>query len=265
MDGRCCTKPTFLYSNLPQVDVPADLQAKLLQIPHVATDAQSAPAPLAKIAPPRWRLYAACLLILLPIAGVAIWNMPHSDTVGGPAVVPLTYTFDSSKANEVASLAEQFHAIPARVSIASSDPAIVQHALDADFKTHVSRFPAMVPPPKPPASATLLGGGVVPFGKTYAVFTRWTSGKDTVTLYQIRRPTLQNPRGLRQTARLHQGGHFVSIWPGYGNPCTWACVADNKHAPNSPRTEPRLARRGLTTSQPQRPAPVPKKFPTPSE
>ena len=223
----------LLYGNLPQVDVPPDLQAKLLQIPQSPAAAQPAPpppTPLAKIGPRPWRLYAACLLILLPVAGFAIWNMPRSETVLGPIVAPPAVVFDSTKANEVATLAEQLHESPPPLSIASSDPVAVQNALDASFKTYVSRFPAMVPLPKPPATATLLGGGVVSFGKTHAVFTRWTSGKDTLTLYQFDGQPFKIPDGFDKALVSTKSGHFVSIWPGYGNPCTWACVADNKPA-----------------------------------
>ncbi len=222
----------LLYTNLPQVDVPPDLEAKLLQIPSAPqTAAQSgslAPAPLAKIAPRRWGLYAASLLILVPIAGFAIWNMPHAGTVPGPVVAIPAVVFDASKANEVASLAEQLQLSPPPLSITSSDPVVVQQALDGSFKTHVSRFPAMVLQPKLPASATLLGGGVVPFGNTYAAFTRWTSGSNTITVYQIDGQPLKIPDSFDKALVTTQNGHFVSIWPGYGYPCTWACVADSK-------------------------------------
>ena len=213
----------LLYTGLPEVDVPPDLESRLLKIPHAAADAKSAPAPtapIAKIGPRRWKLYAACLLILLPIAGVALWNMPHADTT------PISYALATDKADEVANLAEQLHLSPPALAVTSSDPATVEKALNDAMKPYNMPFPAMMLPPKSPA--TLLGGGVASFGSTHAAFTRWTSGKETVTLYQFDGKPLNLPAGFDKALVTAKGGHYVSIWPGYGNPCTWALVSDTK-------------------------------------
>src|ERR1700760_4500503 len=55
----------LLYEGLPQIEVPASLEAKLLELPRLQTSS----APIGRIGflhPRRLRLYAACLLILLP-------------------------------------------------------------------------------------------------------------------------------------------------------------------------------------------------------
>jgi hypothetical protein len=203
------------YEGLPQIEVPADLQAKLLEIPRK----QEAPAIAGRIRPRRLRLYAACLLILLPIAGFAVWNMPHSDTT------PASLALADDKATEVANLAVGSHEGKLPLMITSNDRAAVETALQGEMKSNDMAFPAVVPEPK--TALTLDGGGVCKFGKTYAAFTRWSSGSTTYTLYQFDGKPLDIKPGFTKTI-VSAKGYKVSIWPGYGNPCTWALVSSDK-------------------------------------
>ncbi|MGN6366968.1 MAG: hypothetical protein ACTHN5_01780 [Phycisphaerae bacterium] len=220
----------LLYGSLPEVEVPPDLQSRLLRIPDapaaaagtpsVALDEPAARTPLARISPRRFRLYAACLLILLPLAGIAIWNMPRSDTT------PQSFALAAPKAVEIADLAEALHDAPPPLTITSGDPHAVEEALTSAMKPYDMPFPPIVPAPKKPL--TLLGGGVAAFGATHAAFTRWTNGSSTFTLYQFDGKPLHLPPTFTTTLASASHGHVVSIWPGYGNPCTWALVANNK-------------------------------------
>ncbi|HUO06870.1 MAG TPA: hypothetical protein VM008_00930 [Phycisphaerae bacterium] len=205
----------IFYDSLPQVEIPADLQAKLLEIPQK----QEAPAIAGRIGPRRLRLYAACLLILLPIAGYALWNMPRSDTQ------PVSLALAADKAAEVANLAVESHEAKLPLAVTSNDRAAVEAALQGEMKPNDMPFPAIVPAPK--TALTLEGGGVCRFGSMRAVFTRWSAGSKTYTLYQFDGKPLDIKPGFNKTI-VSAKGYKVSIWPGYENPCTWALVSSDR-------------------------------------
>ena len=206
----------LLYEGLPQIEVPPDLEARLLKLPGMKT------APVGRIYSRRLRLYAASLLILLPIAGYVYWTMPRTD------MVPDYHFLAPPLASDVASLAVQIHEAPPPLAIASSDSEKVQTTLDAEAKSYAMPFPSMLPKPKTPLQ--LQGGGVCAFGPTHAIFTRWTAGSTTYTLYQFDGKPLAISAGFSKTIVSTAGHYRVSIWPGYGNPCTWALVLENKSA-----------------------------------
>jgi len=197
--------------------MPASLTAKLLAVP--------AAVPVKRTLPyKRLLAYAACILVAVPVAMFLLNRGPEGPSTHIPVVIA------AQTATDIADLAIKIHLSPPPLAIASSDPDAVAAAL----KDSKMPFPTILMKPTQPL--TLLGGGVCDFGPTRAIFTRWKStgaNAVTYTLYQFDGSPFQVPANFqRETVAPSSSTQTmrVSLWPGYGNPCTWALVLEDPQA-----------------------------------
>jgi hypothetical protein len=210
-----------LYLDLAQVQVPAELEDRLLLIPSQRA-AKRGRLERFLAEPMGWKhLAAACALIAIGILAYTYW--PQSTPTALDPLDPMT-------ADKIATLAIQRCEAQAALDISTDDAGKVQAALASH------NLPISVEVTAPQANLVLRGGGACNFGLTYAVYTRWQASNLTYTLFQFNGIDLRVPPSFRVTVAsptaLSHGAlrYHVVIWPGPGQQGDWALVLENDQA-----------------------------------
>lgn len=212
-----------LREELGRVDVPANLQARLLAVPAAEMQLVGEKAVVSK---PTRRVFgmppraAAGLVIVAGLAAAYLFTRK-------PAAPE---RLDAAVAKSLAALAVQHHATPP--AVVSADPEKVKQSLEASGLD----VPVIMLAPEP--GTTLEGGGTCNFGGVKAAFTRWKNGDSTYTLYEFNGRKLgapgifysvtQQPRELWNDQFQYQ----VFVFPGSQGKCCWALVMETERAKN---------------------------------
>jgi hypothetical protein len=214
----------LLYLQLPDVEVPAGLEARLMGLPAMRQNGRARlerflVRPLAT----RWVALAACVLIAAGLATYIYWprSLPAPPAVG---------MLDPAVAEKIAVLAVTHCQGQASLQISSSDAGKLQAALASQ------KLPVTVAVSPPRANFVLVGGGSCEFGTTRAAYTTWQAAGLTFTLFQFDGRALCVPSEFLVTTAapaalgaraLH---YHVVIWPGRGPEGDWAMVLENDAA-----------------------------------
>jgi hypothetical protein len=197
------------------VQMPAGLEARLLNLPD-------APIPLRL--PPRTLLKNVWFQRLAAAAAILI--------------ILAVYLYWPASTRPAQLLDDQIAVLIARQAAENNPPLNITSNNADQVKTALSAqrlpFPVMILQPKTPLD--LRGGGVCDFHGTPAVFTRWQGDGRTYTLYQFNGKPLGVPGSFLKTTEIpkefwHDDYHpRVVIFAGSGGLCTWALVMDSDTA-----------------------------------
>ena len=209
-----------LYFELAQVQIPAELQERLLMVPdRRAAKRDAFERFLAE--PLGWKHLAACALIAIGIFAYVFWPR------GVPRQLQL---LDPGLANKIATLAIQHRQAQASLEISSDNAGKVQAALA------VHKLPITVAIEAPRAYFVLRGGGACDFGPTRAVYTSWQANSTTYTLFQFNGKDLGVPPLFLTTVATPNASspgkvqYHVVIWPAGPGEGTWALLLENDAA-----------------------------------
>jgi hypothetical protein len=218
---RMLRETDLLYQQLGEVEIPIELEERLLQIPATRPRRQGGLERMLT-RPMAWTALAACLLIAVGILAYLEWPR----TVAPP---PLA-TLDPVLAEKIAALAVQHCQGQASLEISSSDAGKVRAVLASEH------LPVSVTVSPPRETLMLRGGGTCEFGPARAAYTSWQAAGLNFTLFQFNGASLCVPEKFLTTTAIPaalgaKGIHYhVVIWPGHGQEGDWAMVLENDAA-----------------------------------
>ncbi len=139
--------------------------------------------------------------------------------------------------DNVRALAVNDHLVAAPLEVKGNNSAVVIAALQAE---NTGRIPFGIVMPGVGADYRLLGGSIVPFGKEWAIYTRWEHQGEIYSLYQFAPESVGLPHqfsrevGIQAAGSAKSKGMFTSVWfaPPDGN-TSWA-VAWNSDSIGEP-------------------------------
>jgi hypothetical protein len=203
--------------------IPRSLEAALLAIPMRP--------PLAKTT--SWRQasvpWPVAAGIILALFGVGWYLYQGEDRP--PTQMAEYPSAPKEVVDKVTALAVNNHLADAPLDVTGNNPAVVTAALQAE---DAGRFLFGIVMPNVATDYHLEGGSILPFGKGWAVYTRWISQGQTYSLYQFSPDSVGLPHlfsrevGIPVTGSVKSKGKFASLWSGSpeGN-TSWAVVWDS--------------------------------------